>query len=653
MSLAGNLNTTRRLAAILAADVVGYSRLMGADEEGTLTRLKAHRRELIDPKIAEHRGRIVKTTGDGVLVEFASVVDAVRCAVEVQRAMAGRETDLPQDRRIRFRIGINLGDIIADGGDIFGDGVNVAARLEGLAEPGGVCVARTVRNQVRDKLPYDFADMGEQAVKNIARPVRADALSAAAVAATPLIPVRAQPGTISGRNGPRPATIAACLLVMFAAGIGVWWAWPRGGPVPAVSPPPVAGAPAKPAPRLSMVVLPFANLSNDPEQEYFVDAITDDLTTDLSRIVNSFVIARTTAFTYKGKPIDVKQIGRDLGVRYVLEGSVRRLGEQVQINVQLVETETGAHVWADRFNTDRANLARAQNEITGRLAQTLRLQLLEAVGRSIDLDKATNLDARDLVMRGWALYYRPTSKVNLHEAQQAFDRALELDPESVEARVGLGAVLGEYLATLTSNSRERDMERGEQVLREALERDRNHPQGHAELGRILRIKGALAESKIELERAVSLDRNNAKAILQLGITLLYLAQPDMAIPYFQSYLQLSPRHQNIFFPYLWLGHAHMLLQQPDQAIDYLASARSANPNWPWSYLQLTAAFGLKGDVEEAKRAYGEWLKRKPDLNSIAKIRSLESSLPYMTPEYRSLRDKSFYVGYRRAGIPEE
>src|ERR1700736_4481495 len=296
---------------------------MGADEEGTLERLKAHRRQLLDPKIKEHRGRIVKTTGDGMLVEFPSVVDAVRCAVEVQRAMIDRNAEIPDDRRIAFRIGVNLGDVIIDGDDIFGDGVNIAARLEALAEPGGICISRTVRDNIRDKLPYAFG-MAE-------------------VAALHPIPVSAQPKPPPRRRRPQPT-----------------------------------------APPLSMVVLPFANLSNDPDQEYFADGITDDLTTDLSRIQDSFVIARTSAFTYKGKPVDVRQIGRELGVRYVLEGSVRRSGEQVQVNVQLIDAENGAHVWADRFDTDRANLTKAQDEITGRLARTLDHQLVEAVGRQIE-----------------------------------------------------------------------------------------------------------------------------------------------------------------------------------------------------------------------------------------------------------------------------
>ena len=374
---------TRRLAAILAADVAGYSRLMGADEEGTLQRLRAHRRELVDPKISEHRGRIVKTTGDGMLVEFSSVVDAVRCAVEIQRAMVDRNAGIAEDQRIIFRIGVNLGDVIIDGDDIYGDGVNIAARLEALAEPGGICISRTVRDHIGDRLPYAFDDMGEQSVKNIAQPVHAFALSAAAVASLPEVAMPAQPAALRRRNTPRLAVVAASLVAVIGVGIGVWWAWPKANQTAVSVQPPAAASAQRPpaseaesAPRLSIVVLPFANLSNDPEQEYFADGITDDLTTDLSLLPGSFVIARNTAFTYKGKPMDAKQIGHDLGVRYVVEGSVRRTGDQVQVNVQLIDTESGAHLWADRFDTDRRDLANAQAEITFRLARMLNVKLV-------------------------------------------------------------------------------------------------------------------------------------------------------------------------------------------------------------------------------------------------------------------------------------
>jgi len=346
---------------------------MGVDEEGTHEHLKGHLQELIEPKIAEHRGRIDKNTGDGFLAEFQSVVDAVRCAVELQRAMIDCNTGIPEDRRIVFRIGVNLGDVIIDHGDIYGDGVNIAARLEALAEPGGICISRAVRNQIRDKLSYTFEDMGEQSVKNIARPVRAYGMNAASVALTPLRLVQTQPSRPSPGFSLRPALVLAAMIAAIGLGSAVWWAWRQTPPTAAsVRNLTAAGSPVPPtkvvSSPLSVVVLPFANLSNDPEQEYFADAITEDLTTDLSRISGSFVIAPMTAFTYKGKSVGTQQIGSELGVRYVLNGSVQRTGHHVQVNVQLIDAESGAELWADRLESDRANLVKGQKEITGRLA---------------------------------------------------------------------------------------------------------------------------------------------------------------------------------------------------------------------------------------------------------------------------------------------
>jgi TolB-like protein/class 3 adenylate cyclase len=428
----------RRLAAILAADVAGYSRLMGADEEGTLDRLKAHRRELVDPKIREHRGRIVKTTGDGMLVEFPSVVEAVRCGVEVQRAMLDRNAETLEDSRITFRIGVNLGDIIVDGDDIYGDGVNVAARLEGLGEPGGICISRVVRDQIRDKLPYQFDDLGEQSVKNIARPVRVYAMTADAVASTPLVTA---PAPLGRARTLQRLIIPGSAVALLCIALAVWWSWPKGTPPTAAvsqpSPQITTAVPNTPAPRLSFVVLPFENLSKDPDQEYFADGITDDLTTDLSRISGSFVIARNTAFTYKGKAVDAKQIGRELGVRYVIEGSVRRTGDQVHVNVQLIDAASSAHVWADRFDSDRASLAEMQSEITARLANTLHVALVRDAGRRIEEEKTIDPDAQDLVLRGFSRLYETPSAETRRQAEQAFAQALQIDPRSVDARIGL------------------------------------------------------------------------------------------------------------------------------------------------------------------------------------------------------------------------
>jgi adenylate cyclase len=650
--------TVRRLAAILAADVVGYSRLMGTDEEETLERLKGARRELVDPKIKGHRGRIVKTTGDGLLAEFPSVVDAVRCAVEVQRAMLDRNAETPEDRRISFRIGINLGDVIIDGDDIYGDGVNIAARLEALAEPGGICISRVVRDQIRDKLPYPFEDMGEQSVKNIARPVRAYAMGANAVASTPLVAAEAQLRPAHRSFSPQRAVITASTVAVIAIGIVAWWAWPnRNSPTvsvqaPAATSPQSARAVAStPAPRLSIVVLPFTNLSNDPEQEYFADGITDDLTTDLSRISDSFVIAHNTAFTYKGKPVDAKQIGRELGVRYVLEGSVRRAGDQVQVNAQLIDTESGAHVWADRFDTNRRNLTEAQNEITGRLARTLHLELGEAAGRRIEQENAVDPDARDLIMRGWATFYRPFSVANRRDAQRAFQQALEIDPRSVDARIGIALVLANNISDGWSTSVEQDKARAEQLLLEAIERDANRSMAHYAMGMLRRVQNRLAESQIEFETAIDLDRNNARALHQLGQTVMWLGQPESGISYIEKAIRLNPRDPNRAIFYFALGTCHLVLSHVDQAIDLLRKARAENPRFWFIHFWLAGALGLKGDLDEARTALAESLRLKPEMNSLARRRA---DVPWLAnPPYWALQEKTLNIGLRRAGFPDE
>jgi adenylate cyclase len=639
----------RKLAAILAADIVGYSRLMGADEEGTLARLKAHRRELIDPKIREHRGRIVKTTGDGLLVEFASVVDAVRCAAEIQRAMRDREADTPEGKRIAFRVGINLGDIILDEGDIYGDGVNVAARLEGLAEPGGICVSRVVRDQIRDRLPYAFADLGEQKVKNIARPVRAYGLSPDEVAALPAVPVADMaelPATAARRRiGLRPVFAALAAVVLIALAAAGSWLW-RGGTPAEVS----RAKPVPPLSPLSIVVLPFENLSGDPKQDYFVDGVTDDLTSDLSRIPGSFVIARTTAFTYKGKAIDVRQIGRELGVRYVLEGSVRRSGDRVHVNVQLIDAAREAHVWADQFDTDRANLAQMQEEITGRLAQTLRIELKEAVGRWIEGKGAVDPDARDFVMRGWAWYYRPASRQNRQRAQQEFERALAIDPRSAEARIGLARTLVVNILDGWAASPQQDEARAERLLDEALDRDPDSSTAHLTKGALRRVQNRLAESQAELEQAITLDPNSADAYFHLGATLVFAGQPQAAIAPIEKAIRLSPYDPGIGVYYTELGICRLFLGDVEKGVDLLRKAVAAKPELFFTHLWLAGALGVAGRIDEAKAEIVRSIKINPIFNSLAKIRALR---PYGNSEYWALFDKTLGAGLRRAGFPEK
>jgi adenylate cyclase len=594
----------RRLAAILAADVAGYSRLMGMDEEGTHERLKAHFRQLINPKIKEHGGRVVKNTGDGLLAEFPSAVNAVRCATEVQRAMIYRNADVPGGARISFRIGVNLGDVIVEPEDIFGDGVNIAARLEAIAEPGGICISSTVHYHIGMRLPYLFEDIGEQIVKNIARPVRAYSMSAAAVASLPQI------STTEAANPVSSSTV----------------------------------------PSLSIVVLPFVNLSNDPEQEYFADGITEDLTTDLSRISGSFVIARNTAFTYKGKPIDAKQVGQELGVRYILEGSVRRTGHRVRINVQLIDAEKGGHLWAERFDANCGNLAEAEDEITVRLAQNLSLELIADVGRRIEHQRSADLDVRDLVMRGRALFNRPYSAETLREAQEAYERALEKDSGSIDAKVGVAAVLLTKMANAWSTSREQDAARAEQLLVAALERNANNASARAMMGLLRRLQDRLTESRIEWETAIALDPNNVAAIRQLGYTLMHLGDPETAIPLIEKGIRLSPHDAGTPGAYQVLGLCHLLLGNLEQAIHFSRRSRAGNPRLYYTHTNLAAALALEGNLDEAKFALAEAIKLKSEPSSLEQIRA---SLPYANPKYMALLERTVFVGLRRAGLPEQ
>jgi adenylate cyclase len=650
------MTVIRRLAAILAADVAGYSRLMGADEEGTLTRLKAHRRHVIDPKIREHNGRIVKTTGDGLLVEFPSVVDAVRCAVEVQSAMLDCNAKIPDDERIAFRVGINLGDVIVEASDIYGDGVNIAARLEALAEPGGICVSRVVRDQIRDKLPYPFEDMGEQSVKNIARAVHAYAMSADAIASIPINVCSEEHAPTRRPVGLRRAAVAAAALVAMIGIVSMaWWTWSQQN-LPAVTLPKTNSQFSAPsasgsAPRLSFVVLPFENLSRDPDQDYFADGITDDLTTDLSRISGSFVIARNTAFTYKDKPTDARQIGRELGVRYVIEGSVRRAADQVQVNVQLVNAETGAHLWADRFDTDRLNLAEAQSEITGRLAQTLHLELLEVTARRIEQEKEVNPDARDLIMQGWAWYYRPFSAVHWAEAERSFEQALKIDPRADDARIGLATVLAVRAANGLSSSAQQDQARAEQLALEALDRDPNRSMAHYAIGFLRFGQLRSAEAQLEFRKSIALDPNNAFAFNMLGQSLRYFGEPEAAIPYTEKAIKLSPLDPNIGVFYLGLGVSHLLLGHVNEAVEWLLKARQANPRLYHIHLELAGALGLKGDLDGARAAIAEAIKLKPEVTSLARWRAVQPLIA--NPAGWALREKTVNVGLRRAGFPDE
>jgi TolB-like protein/class 3 adenylate cyclase len=635
---------TRRLAAILAADVAGYSRLMGADEEGTHERLKAHRRELIDPKIREHSGRIVKNTGDGMLAEFPSVVDAVRCAAELQRAMIDREAGLPEDRRIRFRIGINLGDVIVEYDDIFGDGVNVAARLEALAEPGGICVSRMVRDQVRDKLAYTFEDLGEQSVKNIARPVRVYAFRPEAVAN---LPATSLPIAVRRRHFTRVAMAAAVAVALAIAG-GAWWLWPATKP----SPPAVAAtattAQSLQMPRLSIVVLPFANLNNDPDQQYFSDGITDDVTTDLSRIADMFVISSNTAFTYRNKQIDTKQIGRDLGVRYVLEGSVRRSGNQVRVNAQLINAETDAHLWAERFDGDANNLFALQDEITRRIAVALNVELTGAeAGRSTE-----HPDALEYILRGRAEWNNPVGRDNYAQVIGFFEHALALDPNSVDAQSWLAAVLAGRVLQGMADSAAADIQRAQALADQALSASPRSPLGHLAKGQVLRAQNRYEEAIPEYEAVVASNRNWLLAIASLGWCKFMTGSMEEAIPRHEQAIRLSPRDRLVGIWYERIGVVHLLQSRTDEAIPWLEKARTAIPNISGFHAWLASAYALKGDTERAAAELSEARRLASD-DRYSSISRLETGVSGAVPKVRALYERTYFRGLRLAGVPEE
>jgi TolB-like protein/class 3 adenylate cyclase len=594
--------STRRLAAILAADVAGYSWLMGADEEGTHERLKAHFRELVDPKIAEHHGRVVKNTGDGLLAEFASVVDAVRCAVEVQRAMADQKPEVPEERRIRFRIGVNLGDVIAEEHDIFGDGVNVAARLEALAEPGGICISRVVWDQIRDKLPYPFEDRGEQSVKNITRPVRVYGLSPRAVVDLP-------PSSL-----PRTMSVSQ----------------------PAV------------APRLSIVVLPFMNLSSNPDQQYFADGITEDLTTDLSRLADMLVISHSSAFTYKDRAVNARQIGRELGVRYVLEGSVQRSAHRVRVNAQLIDAGNDVHLWAERFDGDAGDLFAVQDEITSRIAVALDLELVGAEASH----PIEHPDTRDYILRGRAVRLKPPSRENRAEQVLLFERALALDQDSVAAQSWLAIELAARALDTMTDTPAADIARAGDLAERALGAAPRSSLAHFAKAQVLRAQHRLEEAIPEYETVIALNRNWAHAYSHLGWCNFMTGSIEALIPAQEQAIRISPRDPQIGLFYSRIRRAHLLQSRLDEAIVWCERARNATAAAAIFRSFLASAYALKGDSELAAAELAEARRLVGDnrFSSVARLRAVEF---WGVPKIRALFEATYFAGLRKAGMPDE
>jgi len=578
----------RKLAAILAADVAGYSRLMGADEEGTHERLKAHLAQLVDPKIKQHRGRTVKNTGDGMLVEFPSVVDAVRCAVEVQREMAERNADVPVERRIAFRVGINLGDVIVEEHDIFGDGVNVAARLEGVAEPGGICVSRVVRDQVRDKVDFTFEDIGDQQVKNIARAVRVYRVRETSAAKSPLAP-------------PQSAL-----------------------PLP-----------DKP----SIAVLPFANMSGDPEQEYFADGMVEEIITALSRIRWLFVIARNSSFTYKGRAVDVKQVGRELGVRYVLEGSVRKAGQRVRITGQLIDALTGTHLWADRFDGSLEDVFELQDKVALSVAGVIEPTLQAAEMRRSAARPTTDLTAYDLYLRALATLF-PVTKEAVFEALGLLNQAIAIDRHYGPALALAASCHMRLVDDGWAEDPDTSRRKASDLARQALQVTENDPGILANAAFVLAYFGEDIGAMIGLvDRALALNPSYARGWLASGALRVYAGHHGLAIEHVETSLRLSPR-ERMGQPLLVIGMAYFFKHQFDEAAAKLLLAIQDQPGYPHSYRGLAACYAHMGRLDEARAI-------------VAKLRAITPLVvPHIVP-FRNPEDRELFLSGLRLAAGEE
>ncbi len=603
--------------------------------------MRTLRSDLIDPTISVHHGRVVKRTGDGSIIEFKSVVDAVRCALEVQTGMVERNAGLPPERRIEFRVGIHLGDVVEESdGDLMGDGVNIAARLEGICEPGGICLSEDAYRQVKSRLELQVADLGPQSLKNIADPVHAYLLRQGAPARqkSPQAATRAR--DIWRRW---PALAAALALALLAAGTFAW----RTGYAPRFTAASVDDKLAN-APRLSIAVLPFENLSGDKEQDYFADGITEDLTTDLSHLDGSFVIARNTAFTYKGKPVDVKQIGRELGVRYVLEGSVRRLGEKVEVNAQLISTETGAHVWADRFDGDRSKLGELQIEFVSRLANSLGVELVKAEALRSARERASDPDAVDLAMQGWSRLNGGFDKANFEAGIGYFERALQLDPELTRAQLGLAWGLVDRAFSFRGGNGLVDLPRAETLLSSALSKEPNSAWAHFVKADPLTLgKKQFNDALSELDVAIDNDRNFARAYAYRGLTEIFVGRASEAIPAIETALRLSPRDplRNVWEFRICHAHAHM--GEWDNAIDWCRKSVATNAGFWIPYLDLAAAYGWLGHEAEARAAVASLHKLMPGYTVQQWVNSKWSDDPQFLRE-----DGQLIEGLRKAGLPE-
>jgi len=593
------MSEIRKIAAIVVADVVGYSRLAGADEDRTLSRLRALRSDLIDPAVAIHNGRIVKRTGDGLIAEFRSVVEAVRSAIAMQNGLIERNVGVADDRRIDFRIGVHLGDVVEEAdGDLMGDGVNIAARLEGIAKPGAICLSEDAYRQVKGRLDLAARDLGLAQLKNIAEPIRVYSLQVGEPAHAKLAP------------SPAPE---------------------KSGP-----------------PRLSMVVLPFANIGGGPEQEHFVDGVTESLTTDLSRMRHAVVIGRNTAFTYKGKAVDLKQIGHELNVRYVLEGSVQRGGYRMRVNVQLIDAETGNHLWAERFDKPLADLFDMQDEIVARLAGALNTELITAEARRAE--QAPNPDSMDRYFQGLAWFNKGITHDNVAQAQGFFDRALAADPDNVEALIGSAradvAAAGQSFAADPVAA----FAAAEAKLTKVLSTVPDHARGHMALGFVYILTKRAAQGIAECEHALALDRNLAAAHSIIGLGKIYIGRAKETEAHIVEALRLSPRDTSAYNWMSYAGIAKNYLGLYDQAIPWFRRAIEANRNFAHPHFVLGVALALLGRLDEARSSVRDGLALNPTF-TISRARAAWSAMSD-DPTHLAQTERLF-EGMRKAGVPEQ
>jgi adenylate cyclase len=674
----------RRLVAILAADVAGYSRLVGADEQGTLTQWKAHWDELIAPKMQEFGGRTVRITGDGLLAEFASAVNAVRYAAALQRGMAERNAHIPPEKRIEFRVGLNVGDVIIDRGDMWGEGVNVAARLEALAQPGGICVSGRLHEDVRGKLDIAFEDMGKHQLKNIARPIRVFRVHSNASARAVVVPLsRNQPAIrpagggalhperenqVPGEAGPAPARrrtkrrllFAAVIIFLAAAAAGVaWWLASSGRLVVPLATgradSSTRGSTASPAngaatPALSIVVLPFSNLGGDAGQDYVADGITDSLTSDLSRALpGSFVVPRDTAFAYKGGP-EARQIGQELAVRYLLAGSVLPDGDRLRINARLVDTKDGSQLWAERFDAERESILQVQDEIVGRLVRAVGLEVIDIEARRSARERPSSAEAIDLVMRGRATINRPSSAATMIEARDFFERVLQIEPDSVDGLAGVATTLVfEFLNGYYQTGGEERLRRADMLLDRALTIEARHLMALKARSALLRAQGKFDGAIAAAEAVILANPGEPWAYKEIGLSTLYLGRAEKALDWFAKADRFGPLDPG---RWTWLdsrGQALILLGRDEEAIRALTGAVQANPKNVTSQGFLAAAYALIGRPEEARAALARYDQVHPGAR-VSTFR-LHSPVPLAltSAKYREQYER-LKEGLRKAGM---